>query len=335
MFRRTILAALAFAAEGGDDHLARRALSRVDPLVALWCRPLVAKAIVTASSLVADRTDRTHVLRLAYLYAASALGDLDYEDRAAVGRAFEAHAAGAGPIRPYRYVSVLTLATAFAALSAAAVHHSRAKPWDPREARLGRALADDLPSFVASVANASRSGDNAPDAGPTRARPIDEDSRDRVIHAVADDLGAVGGDAARALLLGYQAAALSPTDDRALDDMMYGALQRTNGTLRDARRLYWLDIIGDGRSGPLVVSYYVARSSAVHVDGVAIPLLHLQRLDSLNRSLRRARLHESPRRGGGGHPRHARRRGRVAPAACARGRRSSAHRRCRDRETRP
>jgi hypothetical protein len=106
-----------------------------------------------------------------------------------------------------------------------------------------------------------------------------------VVHAVAADLGAVGGDAARALLLDYQAAALSTTDDRALDDLMYGALQRTNGALHDAHRLYWLDIIGDGRSGPLVVSYYVSRSSAVHVDGVTIPLLHLQRLDSLNRSL--------------------------------------------------
>jgi hypothetical protein len=102
MFHRTTLAALALAARGGEDHLARRALSQVDPIVALVCRARVAGAIEAASALVADRSDRPHVLRLAYVREAGSLGELDHEDRASVARAFDASVPAVPSIRAPR-----------------------------------------------------------------------------------------------------------------------------------------------------------------------------------------------------------------------------------------
>jgi hypothetical protein len=286
MLKRTTLAALGRAAQGGEDHLARRALAGADPLVALFCRPRVTKAIARASSLVADRSDRGHVLRLAYLLEAGCREEADYEDRAAVRRDFEALAVGAPPVRQGWHLSIAALALVVVAVAFAVVRPWSAKSFDPRSAPLGKALGDDLARYVASVSRAShaRAGDDEPGRAPDPPR-LDDASRERVLSAVARDVGGAGSEAARRLFVAYEAAAQSPAGDRGLDDAMVGALQRTNGLVREAHRPYWFDVIGDSATGPLIVAYYVARSATVSAEGASILVLRVQRLDTLNRSL--------------------------------------------------
>src|SRR6185503_134170 len=94
MYQRLVLDALAQAARGGEDHLAREALKGTDPTVRSRLQSRVAERIALASASVVDRSDRSHVLRLAFLQESRLADDLDLENREAVRAAFDAASAG-------------------------------------------------------------------------------------------------------------------------------------------------------------------------------------------------------------------------------------------------
>ena len=167
MYQRLLLDALAQAARGGEDHLARDALKGTDPLVRLWLRSRVAERIALASASVVDRTDRGHVLRLAFLQEGRLADDLDAENRETVRAAFDKASAAVVVEKKHRawYTSMAVgLVAIGAGLVAFRITHPPT-PFSPLSTPLGDALGPTLTSYVVAVhheAQERRSG-AAPD----------------------------------------------------------------------------------------------------------------------------------------------------------------------------
>jgi hypothetical protein len=276
VFRRTALAALARAANAGEDHVAREELAGADPLVAWWVRKRIDRHVRWAVSGLLDASDRAHVLRLAYLREAGEAGDVDWNDRAAVREHFERLEADRRPpsrrwrITPAVLVSLVVLGGAVFGI----LH--RPPRFDPRTDRVGHALGEDLTDFVVAVFRARESDEGAD------VTPVDR-ARQRTVADLSSALGAGAAAALDALLRAYGAAATARSYDAAVADATTASLQRFNGALREGKAPYLLDVMPDTGRGPLLVSYYAPKACTARARGHDVAIVRVQRLDSLNR----------------------------------------------------
>ena len=279
MYQRLLLDALAQAARGGEDHLARDALKGADPLVRSRLRSRVAERIALASASVVDRTDWGHVLRLAFLQEARLADDLDAENRETVRAAFD-KASAAVVVEEHRawYTSMAVgLVAIGAGLVAFRITHPPT-PFSPLSTPLGDALGPTLTSYVVAVhheAQERRSG----------AAPDDEvdASHDAVLSKLDLALGLKSEPFAR-LFTSYQELAFGKRGDAPTREAFESSLQQANASLHAAHKPYLVDVLEDA-AGIFLISSYIAKERSVKTEGATIRLLQAQRLDSLNLAL--------------------------------------------------
>jgi hypothetical protein len=273
MFRRLVLDALARAARGGEDHLARQALGGADPLVRSRLRSRVARRIAFASASVVDRSDRRHVLRLAFLQEAGAADDVDPENREAVSAAFDAASAGVslGPRQRIWYVTSSIAAIVLCLALGGWRMAQKPAPFSPLSTPLGDALGPALTTYVVSLYE--KGSDRAKSAA----------ARDELLSKVKDALGP-RGKSFEPMLAAYQELALGKREDAATREAFVSSLQQANASLHTARAPYLVDVLDDA-SGIFLISSYIAKERSVRAEGATIRLVHAQRLDTLNRAL--------------------------------------------------
>ena len=281
MFQRLVLDALAQAARGGEDHLAREALKSADPAVRSRLRSRVAERIALASASVVDRSDRSHVLRLAFLQEFRLADDLDLENREAVRAAFDVASAGIVVERKHRlwYTSLsLGLVAVSLALVAFRVAHPPA-PFSPLTTTLGDALGPTLTKYVVSVHQRAQDREDG-------SLPRDDvtSTHDTLMSKVTSVLGNANGKPFERLLSSYEDLAFGKRSDAATREAFESSLQQTNASLHAAHAPYLVDVLEDA-AGIFLTSSYIAKERAVKAEGTSIRLLQAQRLDSLNLAL--------------------------------------------------
>jgi hypothetical protein len=220
-----------------------------------------------------------------------AADDLRFEDRDAVRAAFDAAVATAPVARRTWFATIGLAAALLVAAGGWALSVAASARFDPRSSPLGRALGPQLTDYVASVSQRRarlREGEDA--AGDFTL------SRDRAQTEVAAALGPEMGSALVDLFRAYQSAALAPGYDEDRLRALSAEMQRYNGALRHARQPYFMDYLELSDGEPILSSYYVAEERTARVDRSEIPLLRVQRLDTLNRALA-AVGYTSPRMG--------------------------------------
>jgi hypothetical protein len=279
VFDPAVLDALARAARASEDHVARQALAKADPAVAWWLRRRVARAIRWASSCVADPWDRGHILRLAYLREARALGDLDFEDRPAVQASFDAAAARAVPApRFWATSTILGGLVLVAALGAGAVAWHTAA-FEPSSTPVGRVLGPDLTAYVVRASHLRAAQRAATSAAPPGT--LDDDAPPPLEPLASPVLEPLS-----ALLQAYRTSVLGPPCTGAgCGDDLSASTQRLNGALHAARQPYFVDFVFLSDGEPMLMSYYVARERTAKIEGAEVRLLRVQRLDELDKSL--------------------------------------------------
>jgi hypothetical protein len=280
MYQRLVLDALAQAARGGEDHLARETLKGTDPLVRARLRSRVAERIALASASVVDRTDRGHVLRLAFLQEARLADDLDAEDREAVRGAFEKASAAVTVEKKHRlWFASMSLGLALVAAAAIAfrITHPPA-PFSPLTTPLGDALGPTLTRYVVSVHHEAEERRNGAPSGDEVAA-----SHDAVMAKLDRALG-LKSDPFQRLFASYQDLAFGKRSDAATREAFESSLQQANASLHAAHKPYLVDVLEDA-AGIFLISSYIAKERAVKAEGITIRLLQAQRLDSLNLAL--------------------------------------------------
>lgn len=278
MFDPPVLEALARAARASEDHVARQALAKADPAIAWWLRQRVARAIRWASLCVADPSDRGHVLRLAHLREARALGDLNFEDRSAVQASFDAAVARTTPASRVWTTSIALAGLMLVTALGAGVYAWRTARFEPQATPVGRALGPDLTGYVVRTSRVRAAQREAAPAAPQ----VTDDDAAPPLRRVAPPLVGPLSDVLRA----YRTAALGPPcTGPGCADALASATQRLNGALRAAGEPYFADFVFLNDGEPMLMSYYVAREHTAKIEGSEVRLLRVQRLDELDKSL--------------------------------------------------
>jgi len=285
VYGRLTLLALAEAARAGDDQLTQ-VLRHHHPLLRWWLRRRIGDTIRWADLAVVDRSDRAHVLRLAFLREAHLLSEIDYEDRAAVARRFVAGIAefGQRARRPWRLPLLLLGAAGCFFLVLKATPRAAATRFSPLDSPLGNTLGTTVPEYAVEVLRASRFASEVSEDLP-RSTDRATELRDRALTALrAHEAPELARDLT-ALLDSHDAVAVSPRGALPTEALhaLSGALQRFNARLHQQERPYFLDMLRDRAAGTLLISYYVLRETVVRAEEDSFRLVRVKRLDSLRR----------------------------------------------------
>ncbi|HMI84167.1 MAG TPA: hypothetical protein VK550_08725 [Polyangiaceae bacterium] len=276
---------MAEAARAGDDQLTQ-VLRHRHPFIRWWLRRTIGDCIRWADLAVADRSDRSHVLRLAFLCEARLLDDIDCEDRTAVARRFVAATADLdeSPSRPWTLPLFLLGTAGFLLLALTAMPRAKGARFSPLDAPLGATLGTTVPEYAVEVLRASRFASEISEDLP-RSTDRATELRDRALKVVQGSEDPVLALDLTALLDSYDAVAVSPRGALPTEALhaLSGALQRLNARLHQHGRPFFLDMLRDRAAGTLLLSYYVLRETVIRAEGDSFRLVRVRRLDSLRR----------------------------------------------------
>ena len=302
MANHVVLYALAEAVTQVDEAAAYRAIRSIDPLLRWWGRRRVAAALRHAHlSVRADRSasptaHQLHVLQAAYLHAA--LGPSREQAAAQLGDAHLTKAAyrrqvdEVPPKRPTPRRWVTPLVATLVAASVAALAFLLWPRSAPADTPLGKALVDDLTSWVVAV---DRLGPTRPDGvaapGDARWRAIVAEHRAAVLSPeVRHELGDGGITALQRMMDSARAFATDPdaTANMELRRVAFReGLVGVNDVLRARHKPFFVD--GDwqlARGGQAQIALFVfgvdRRTQVTSDDGVTVDVVHMHRLDRLN-----------------------------------------------------
>lgn len=271
--RRELRAALARGVEAESWIAAHAALRVLDPLLCFIARRRLKKLLDRTRRVTIDDAP-VHRLRVAALLLGQALPELDFDDREAVSRAFDALGSLPGP-RPSGPWFTLGSIVSLALLGTVVALGARwLRPFDPRLSDAGRLLGDELGSFVVKTSN----GVSGPTLNETRAQltgPL-----------AAQALGADTVNALGELLDAAGWVALAEASDGGSREMerFYNAGNGLAALLKARKLPYFVDLeaLRQGpRTLPLLMSFYIQRESEYRAGSVHVRALDLWRLDTL------------------------------------------------------
>ncbi len=271
--RADLAAALARGVEAQSSLTPQVALRSLDPLLALVAKRRLRRLLARVQRVTIE-DDPAHRLRVASLLLADPKRELDFDDHGVVEAAYRALGPLPGPRRSGPWFTLGTLVT-LAALSTAIVFIGRAlRPFDPQATDAGRVLGENLASFVVRTDN-GQSGSALDEAraalsGKVAQRALGDDT----VTAIGELLGAT-----TAVVQGGQTETGRPSIDR-----FYNAANSLAARLRKRQLPYFVDadvLIRDGRSFPLLMSFYIERESEFQSGKLSVRAIDLWRLDTI------------------------------------------------------
>ncbi|MEZ4222708.1 MAG: hypothetical protein R3B13_17330 [Polyangiaceae bacterium] len=220
-----------------------------------------------------NQQDEVHQMRVAYFDLAGKEIDADLDDVAAVAAEYASASQTQRAPRTGPWLTLLLSALTVIVAIASVGSWLWLRPFDPAKTAAGRVFAHDVPDFVVALSQSD----------PAKLA----DARSRATGASARAaLGAPVVEKLDALLAASEAFRNAPAEEQAKNDFLL-ATAGVNRELREAGKPYFLDAdyLGSTTSvTPILLGFYVQRERGVTSAGKEERVVHLWRLDRLNKN---------------------------------------------------